>query len=281
MWAMVITGSMNILGDAALISGRWGFPALGAEGAAWASLFAESTGLTVLVGNVLWRHGRELMESAWMKMDALRNWIRLALPMILQLTLTLGTWSMFFFLVEQVGVMELKVSHIARNFFMLAFVVSQGVQQTTRTFISGLLGEGRGAELIPVMRKLFVVNACGILLMSHGGVLYPALLASPFFADPIGLEAAVKTLPVIFSAMMMYSFSSVLLSSVQGSGNTAAALVIEISALVFYTATSVLFTLVYPQPVWRIWWVEWVYFSLMGAGCLVFLTRWDWRSKKV
>ena len=67
--------------------------------------------------------------------------------MIAQLTLTLGTWSMFFFLVEQVGVLELKVSHIARNFFVLAFVVSQGIQQTTRTFISGLIGAGRQAEL--------------------------------------------------------------------------------------------------------------------------------------
>ena len=66
--------------------------------------------------------------------------------MIAQLTLTLGTWSMFFFLVEQVGVLELKVSHIARSFFMLAFVVSQGIQQTTRTFISGLMEAGRQAE---------------------------------------------------------------------------------------------------------------------------------------
>lgn len=281
MWAMVITGSINILGDAALISGRWGFPALGPTGAAWASLFAETMGLLVLFGNVLFRHGTELVQSAWMKTEALRNWIRLALPMILQLTLTLGTWSMFFFLVEQVGVMELKVSHIARNFFMLAFVVSQGVQQTTRTFISGLLGEKRGTELIPVMRRLVLVNACGVLLLAHGGVLYPSLLTAPFFDEPMGLEAAARTLPVIFTAMMMYSFSSVLLSSVQGSGNTTAALVIEVSALVGYTVVSILLTLVYPQPVWRIWWVEWVYFSLIGAGCLLFLTRWDWRSKEV
>jgi len=188
---------------------------------------------------------------------------------------------MFFFLVEQVGVMELKVSHIARNFFMLAFVVSQGVQQTTRTFISGLLGEKRGDELVPVMRRLILVNACGVVLLSHGGVLYPAQLTAPFFDDPSGWEAAQRTLPVIFSAMMMYSLSSVLLSSVQGSGNTTAALVIEVSALVGYTAVSILLTLVYPQPVWRIWWVEWVYFSLIGAGCLIFLTRWDWRSKEV
>ena len=281
MWAMIVTGTVNIIGDAGLISGRWGMPALGAEGAAWASLVAETLGMAVLTGHVLWRHGRELWASAWMKTEALSRWVRLATPMVLQLTITLGTWSMFFFLVEQVGVMELKVSHIARNFFMLAFVVSQGIQQTTRTFISGLLGEGRGNELVPVMKRLLVVNASGILLVAHGGLLYPGLIASPFFDATEGLDAATRTLPVIFTAMMMYSFSSVLLSTVQGSGNTGAALVIELTALVAYTTATILLTLVYPQPVWLIWWVEWIYFSLMGLGCLVFLKRWDWRSKAV
>lgn len=281
MWAMIVTGTVNIIGDAGLISGRWGMPALGADGAAWASLFAETFGMAVLVGNVLWRHGAELWASAWMKVEAFRRWVRLATPMVLQLTITLGTWSMFFFFVEQVGVMELKVSHIARNFFMLAFVVSQGIQQTTRTFISGLLGEGRGHALAPVIKRLLVVNASGILLVAHGGILYPTLIASPFFDAPEGLDAAVRTLPVIFTAMMMYSFSSVLLSTVQGSGNTSAALVIELTALVAYTTVSILLTLVYPQPVWLIWRVEWIYFSLMGLGCLVFLKRWDWRSKAV
>ena len=199
--------------------------------------------------------------------------------MIAQLTLTLGTWSMFFFLVEQVGVLELKVSHIARNFFMLAFVVSQGIQQTTRTFISGLIGAGRQAELHGVMRRLFVVNLCGILLMAHGGLLYPAMLASPFFDDPIGLEAASRTLPVIFFAMLIYSGSSVMLSTIQGSGHTRPALVIEVSALVVYTALAVTLTLIDPQPVWRIWWVEWAYFSGIGLGSALFLLRWDWKTK--
>ena len=281
MWAMVTTGLVNIAGDAALITGQWGFPALGARGAAWASFTAECTGLCVLSGHVLYHHGRELTASAWLATEELKRWVRLAAPMVLQLTLTLGTWSMFFFLVEQVGVLELKVSHIARNFFMLAFVIAQGVQQTTRTFVSGLLGEGRREEVVPVIRRLMLVNVCGILLVAHGGLLYPEFLAAPFFDDHGGLVAAGKTLPVIFVAMMMYSMSSVLLSSVQGSGHTTPALVIEVSALVLYTVVSVWMTLIHPQPVWRIWWVEWIYFTGMGTGSLIFLTHWDWQSKAV
>ena len=281
MWAMVTTGTVNIIGDAGLISGQWGLPALGARGAAWASLAAETAGLAVLSAQVLRLHRREIRRAVLLSTSTLRHWASLATPMILQMTLTLGTWSMFFFLVEQVGILELKVSHIARNFFMLAFVVAQGIQQTTRTFVSGLLGEGRKDELLPVIRKLMMVNGLGILMVAHGGILYPTWLAGPFFSDAAGLLAASKTLPVIFIAMMMYSFSSVLLSAIQGSGHTRPALVIECSALVVYTFISVMVTLVHPQPVWRIWWVEWAYFFMMGLGCVVFLTRWDWRSKEV
>lgn len=279
MWAMITTGSVNVLGDALLIEGYGFIPAMGARGAAWASLTAECTGLLVLTGHALRHHGRAVWASPQLQMEKLSDWVRLALPMIAQLTLTLGTWSMFFFLVEQVGVLELKVSHIVRNFFMLAFVVSQGVQQTTRTFVSGLIGAGRQSELHGVMRRLFVVNLCGILLMTHGGIFYPSVLVSPFFDEPEGAAAAAQTLPVIFLAMLIYSGSSVLLSTIQGSGHTRPALIIELSSLVVYTTLAVYVTLIHPQPVWRIWWVEWSYFSGLGLGSVLFLLRWDWKSK--
>ncbi|RPG80149.1 MAG: MATE family efflux transporter [Crocinitomicaceae bacterium TMED114] len=279
MWAMITTGSVNIIGDFVLMNTAPGWPALGARGAAYASLTAECAGLLILIGHVIRQHGRELHSALFLTLSEWGHWVRLALPMIFQLTLTMGTWSMFFFFVEQVGVLELKVSHIARNFFMLAFVVSQGIQQTTRTYISTLLGAGRQRELGTVMFRLWVVNFCGVTLLAHGGLLYPSWLAAPFFDDPVGLDAAAKTLPIIFIAMWLYSGSSVLLSTVQGSGHTRPALVIELIALVAYTAVTVQLTLIDPQPVWRIWLVELVYFGLMGLGASLFLSRWDWQSK--
>ena len=138
----------------------------------------------MLLYHVVRHHGPALRDAVLLTWTELAGWVKLALPMILQLTLTLGTWSMFFFLVEQVGVMELKVSHIARNYFMLAFVVSQGIQQTTRTYVSTLLGAGRQDELSRVIFRLWVVNLCGIVLMAHGGILYPEWLAAPSLRGP-------------------------------------------------------------------------------------------------
>ena len=278
MVSMITVGVVNIVGDALLINGMW---SMGAQGAAWASFFAECTGASVLLLAVIRSNGRTFWNPTFLNREEMVHWIKLALPLVLQLTLTLGTWSMFFFLVEQVGILELKVSHVARNYFMLAFTVSQGVQQTTRTFVSTLLGEHRGGELPEVLKRLFTVNIIGIVVFSHGLFFYPEWLAAPFFDDPEGLEAAGKTLPVIFLAMLIYSASSVMLSAIQGSGHTRTALAIEVTAILIYSCFAIFFTLWWPQPVWRIWWVEFSYFTSMGVGCAWFLMRKDWRSKQI
>lgn len=279
MWSMVAVGAVNIAGDSILISGRWGIAGMGAEGAAWASFSAECAGVAVLLLSLIRTHGKACFERTFLQLDEIWHWVKLALPLVLQLTLTLGTWSMFFFLVEQVGILELKVSHVARNYFMLAFTVTQGVSQTTRTYVSTLLGEGRGAELPHVLKRLFYVNLSGIVLLAHGLFFYPEWFAQAFFDDAAGLDAAAKTLPVIFLAMLIYSASSVMLSAIQGSGHTTPALVVELTAIAVYTLATLTATVWYPQPVWRIWWVEFAYFSCMGIGCAWFLLRRDWRSK--
>lgn len=278
MASMIAVGLVNIAGDALLIDGVW---SMGAEGAAWASFIAECTGALVLFTAVIRSNGHAFWEKVFLNQEEIWHWVKLALPLVLQLTLTLGTWSMFFFLVEQVGVLELKVSHVARNYFMLAFTVSQGVQQTTRTFVSTLLGENRGGDLPLVLKRLFTVNILGIVLFAHGLFFYPEWLAAPFFDDALGLEAAGKTLPVIFLAMLIYSGSSVMLSAIQGSGHTRTALGVEVSAILIYSVCAFTVTVWWPQPVWRIWWVEFSYFSSIGAGCAWFLLRNDWRSKQI
>ena len=72
MWAMIATGTVNVLGDALLIGGVGPFPALEAKGAAWASLTAESTGLLVLLGHAVHHHGRAVWVSSLLTLDRLK-----------------------------------------------------------------------------------------------------------------------------------------------------------------------------------------------------------------
>lgn len=278
---LVIAGLMaglNVVLDAAWVEGWWGVQPMGPLGAAWASLTAEWVGC--LAGIALTIKVVPDLRSSMQFLDreAFRKWWHLARPLMGQLLLTIATWTSFFFLVEKVGGMELKVSHIARNLFMLAFVVAQGMGQTTRTYISNLLGAQHESLIPAVLKRIVLLNITGILMACHGFVLYPERLASIFFDDPVGIEAMRKTLYVIFSAVTLYAFTGIALAVLQGSGATKEAFRVELLAVSMYVAAAVAMTIVWPQPVWVIWRVEWIYFSLIGLGSFWFLRKGNWRT---
>lgn len=281
-WPIVtITGTtavVNVILDAGWVEGWWGMPTLGADGAAWASLVAETVGCTLSALLTLW-----VIPDAyrpWNVMDKLhlQKWRKLATPLMGQLILTVGTWTSFFFFVEKVGGMELKVSHVTRNMFMLAFVVAQGMNQTTRTYVSGLLGEGRQSELTQTLRRIFTLNLGGIVVLCHGFILYPEFISSQFFDDPIGMEAMERTLRVVFVAILLESLTGIMLATIQGAGATRIAFGVEFASVTLYTLFAAAVTLQWPQPIWIIWRVEWLYFSCIGFGSWLYLRRGTWRT---
>lgn len=278
---LIVAGCMaglNVVLDAAWVEGWWGFAARGPLGAAWASLVAEWAGCFLGLGLTWWVVPDLRQNRTVLTREEFKRWWGLARPLMGQLLLTIATWTSFFFLVEKVGGLELKVSHVARNLFMLAFIVAQGMGQTTRTYISTLLGSEQGHLIRPALQRIVVLNVLGILLTCHGFLLYPEALASIFFDDAIGIEAMRKTLQVIFSAVSLYAFTGIALAVLQGSGATKEAFRVELLAVGMYMIASVMMTVVWPQPVWVIWRVEWVYFSLIGVGSFWFLRGGGWRT---
>ena len=108
-----------------------------------------------------------------------RQWWSLSAPVMGQFGMTIATWASFFFFVERVGAVELKVGHLTRNAFMLAFVICSGLGQTTRTVVSTLIGEGRHHEVVPAIVKLALLSYGGVWLLTHGYIAYPDWLAGP------------------------------------------------------------------------------------------------------
>ena len=273
-----VTSVCNIVLDAAWVEGWFWSRPFGYTGAAWASVTAESLGC--LVSCFLLARITPKFLNSWelLTPSKLKVWWELAYPLMSQFVITIATWTAFFFFVEKVGSLELKVSHITRNFFMLAFIAAQGIQQTTRTYVSGLIGENRKEELKLVLKRLTILNAIGMLVLCHGYILYPKALAAAFFTNEIGIEAMQKTLLVVFIGVSIYTFSGIMLSTIQGLGKTKRAFRIELIAVSIYIAAAAALTLVWPQPIWIIWLVEWIYFSGIGLGSWLYLRKLDWNQ---
>ena len=203
-----------------------------------------------------------------------------------QLLLTVGTWTSFFFFVEKVGSTELKISHIGRNAFMLAYVVSSGISQTTRTVVSQLIGASRTADLTPALKRLTTINIVGVIVMSHGFILYPDAISQIFFDDPESIASMSRTFAILFIAVIGFSMSSLLLATLEGSGGTRRAFLVEMVgagsylAVAYYLTSPINYSISNEAqfyPIEFIWRVEWVYFSLIGLGSFLMLLNGKWR----
>ena len=101
-----------------------------------------------------------------------------------------------------------------------------------------------------------------------------------FFDDGEGFHAMTRTFQVVFVAVLLESLSGVFLSTIQGMGSTVQAFWVELVTVTLYLIVAASMTLWWPQPIWVIWRVEWVYFSCIGLGSWWFLRQATWMNPK-
>jgi len=280
------TAFTNLLLDYAWIEGNLGFASMGHLGAARASLTSEILGFIVAVILMLKVEPRFFKLPKRPDGEVIKAWLAISGPLMGQLLLTVGTWTSFFFFVEKVGSTELKISHIGRNAFMFAFVVSSGISQTTRTVVSQLIGASRSSDLTPALKRLATINLVGIIILSHGFILYPEAISQIFFNDPQDIASMSRTFSTLFIAVIGFSLSSLLLATLEGSGGTRRAFIVEMIgagsylAAAYYLTSPINYSISNEAqfyPIEFIWRVEWVYFSFIGIGSYLMLRNGKWR----
>lgn len=284
--SMGLTAGLNILFDWLLVFGIGPFPELAHEGAALATLIAEASGLLFLLVYTFKRYGTTdymLRRTVFVRqVGQVRRLLTLSYPIMVQQVLALATWTTFYFMIEKVGGMELKVSHIVRSTYLLAFVIVMGVGHTTRTIVSTLIAENRQIELSKAIQRLIVLNMCGALLLCHGLIAYPEAIASLFFPenDP-GFLPLIQSFRVVFFAIVVFSVSSILLNTIEGSGRTRQAMRIELAVIAVYLALVYAITIVWPQPIHVIWMSDYLYFGLLALSCGAYLQFSSWKYTHV
>ena len=293
IYMTLITSTLTIGLDYALVFGNFGFPQLGVEGAGIATVTAECAAfLFVLIYTIL-RHNdgvnRELHQEGY----ALRKWLfkvpthftsslfKLGGPIALQMVLSLGIWTVFYEFVESMGESELQASFIIRNMYTLAYISVGGFSTVAKTYISGLIAERRQSELRIVMKRLMFLNFCTIALLSHGLWLYPEWIAGHFTQDAHVIEQTVDTMLIVLPAMLTFAFTSILLATVEGSGNTVAGFLVEIGTVAVYLSTAYVFIYNWHWPIHLVWLADWVYFIALGFFSLLFLWNGKWKWKEV
>jgi Na+-driven multidrug efflux pump len=164
---------------------------------------------------------------------------------------------------------------------MFAYIVTSGIAQTTRTVVSTLIGADRQDELMPTVKRLWGINLVGVILLAHGFILYPELIAGMFFDSPADIAKMVDTFTTLFVAVIGFGVSSILLSTLEGSGGTRRAFVVEMIGAGTYLSGVYYLTSAHEGvffPIHVIWRVEWIYFTFIALGCFIALRNGRWKK---
>jgi putative MATE family efflux protein len=267
--------------DYLLIFGNDIIPALGVKGAAIATVAAEIIAFIFLLmytrRNSAHHTGIAAPFNLAEKMEN-RSLLKLGTPIAMQQMLSLSIWVIFYGMIESMGEKELQSSFIVRNMYMLCYVSVGGFSTAAKTFVAGLIAEKRDRGIYRLILKIGGLNFLCIAILSHPLWLYPYTVAGFFSKDLEVIAMTVKTMYIVLPPMLLFAFTSITLSAVEGSGKATVGFVIELLTSVIYIFAAWLMVFQWSWPIHKVWISDYIYFASLGLLSILYLSSGRWRN---
>ena len=274
----------NIILDYTLIFGHWGMPKLGFNGAAWASILAEIIGLWVIYW-VIAQKGitRQFRLFKGLQWNSSNNKLILSVssPLMFQHAISIISWQYFFLLIEHHGAMALKVSNIMRNIFGLFGCFSWAFAATANAMVSNVIGQQKESEVPKLVIRIITLSSGIALIIALLLNLLPNAFLSLFGQGEEFNSAALPVLRVVSFALVLSSFSTILLNTVTASGNTRITFYIEVGAILLYCVYIYLVSEYFFLPIAYGWMSEWLYWTSLALPSVWYLRSGRWKNKRI
>lgn len=280
----VVMAVTNIVLDYLLIFGHCGFPEMGIRGAALASVIAEGVSIVfyfVYTALTVDRAKYALTHFRSFDLDLLKRVLSISIFTMLQYFISLTTYFMLFVAVEHLGQRSLAVANIVRSIYVILLIPVNSLSMVTNTFVSNCIGAGRSDQVFSIIRRLTtycVVIMVGLLILVG---LFPEKVLSVYTGDAGLIAASVPSVYVIAAALLISAAANIIFNGVTGTGNTKAALYIELVVLFFYALFIYVAGVRLHMPVAVCFLTEVIYYIGLLLLSVVYLKKADWRSKKI
>jgi multidrug resistance protein, MATE family len=274
----------NVLFDYTMIFGNWGFPELGFNGAAYASIISEFVGMFVIY-LVIHQKGITKQYALFKKM----NWDKknaslitaMSGPLVFQHAISIISWEFFFILIErnQQSDTPQAISSVMRNVFGIFGTMSWAFAATCNSMVSNIIGQRKHDQVIYVINKIVRLSTGISLLLCLMLNLFPELFLSIFGQDKEFIAQGIPVIRVVSFAMLLMSFSVIWLHAVTGTGNTKVTFLIEAIAIIFYSAYVYLIMEEFKLSITFGWMSEWLYWTCMFIPAFFYLRSGKWKKK--
>jgi len=279
-----IMAVVNVILDYALIFGHWGFPQLGIMGAGIASSISEVCALLFFI-LITWRnsHLKQYVLFKLVKPDfeIIKNTLGISVFVMFQYVLSLGSWFVFFMLIEKMGERSLAVSNIIRSLYLMFMIPGWALCSVTNTLVSNAMGEGKPDHVIPIIRKILKFSLVVMAITVSVAALFPREAIAIYTNNTSLIEATVPSYYIILAATFLFMAMSILFNGVLGTANTKFALGIEVITLIFYLTSAWLLAVKLHLQIEYVWTAEFVYSSSIGILSYLYLKKGNWQGKVI
>jgi putative MATE family efflux protein len=281
--AVIMAGTNVVLGYA-LIFGHFGLPEMGIRGAGLASSISEAVSAifffsyTIKMVDLKKYNLFQFGRFNWL---IVRKTLEISIFVMFQYFISLAAWFIFFMIIEKMGERPLAISNIIRSAYIVLMIPIFAFGSTTNSLVSNLIGQGKPDQVIPVIKKVALLNFILIGSIVLVSAFLPHLLISVYTSDPDLVNQTIPSFYVIMSALLLFSFSSILFNGVSGTANTATALTIEMITIGLYLIVAYILAVHLKLSIELVWTSEYVYFLMLGLLSFIYLRSGKWRKKQV
>jgi len=203
LWVTIAAVLLNIVVNWALIFGNWGFPEMGAQGAAVATVLVQVMSLAILAPYAALRPGLRayrLFQRFWRNdLVAMRQVFRLGLPIGLTGIAEGGLFHASAIMMGWVGTMELAAHGIALEATAVAFMLHVGLSSAATIRVAGFHATGDAVALRAASWVALVLSFAAALVVTAVFVLVPGPIISLFLDEANPSSAAI----LIFGTVLM------------------------------------------------------------------------------
>ena len=283
-YGFFIASVLNIFLDYSLIYGHFGFPRLGFNGAAVASLIAEASGLAIVYFIIfIKKFHRRFSLFSYLRFNGKVSGLifRQSSPLVMQFVISVSAWLLFYILIEHHGERKLAISNTMRNIFAVFGIFIWAFASTSNAMVSNIIGQGKKDQVIFLIKKIsrlsFVFTASLCLLMN----LFPAVFLALYGRDGGFISDAIPVMRTVTMGVLIMSVATVWLNGVTGTGNTKVNLAIEIITIVLY-----IFYIYLVLQVWNLslvwaWASEFLYWFIIFILSFLYLKSGRWMNKVI
>jgi putative MATE family efflux protein len=217
-----------------LIYGHFGLPALGAVGSAWATFWARSLALLLLI-RALWkgRSGIQIAGRTGWRPDwsVAKHVLNLGVPAAIEQILMSAAFLVLTILTARLGTDTLAAQRISITALSFSFLPGFGFSTAATALVGQSIGARKPGEAAEVTR---VANRWAVLWMGAIGLLL-LIFATPimrlFTADPEVIRIGAAGLRVIAATQPIWAVELVQTGAIRGTGDTRFPLILSTAGI--------------------------------------------------